>query len=107
MDNPRSVRGELVEPRGGAPLASFDKLRTNGVRGKLTEHAPLAKLVWFKSGGNADWLFEPEDLDDLLHFLAGLDEDTPVMALGLGAGDITKWVAGLAAGIAGKRELAA
>ena len=54
-------------------------------RGKLTPRAPLAKLVWFKSGGAADWLFEPEDLDDLLGFLGGLDEDTPVMALGLGS----------------------
>ena len=54
-------------------------------RGRLTPNAPLAKLVWFKSGGAADWLFEPEDLDDLLGFLGGLDEDTPVMALGLGS----------------------
>ena len=23
------------------------------VRGKLTQHAPLAKLVWFKAGGKA------------------------------------------------------
>jgi UDP-N-acetylmuramate dehydrogenase len=59
-------------------------------RGKLTQHAPLAKLVWFKSGGNADWLFEPEDLDDLLTFLAGLDEGTPVMALGLGSNLIVR-----------------
>ena len=54
-------------------------------RGRLTPNAPLAKLVWFKSGGAADWLFEPEDLDDLLGFLGGLDENTPVMALGLGS----------------------
>ena len=30
------------------------------VRGKLTPDAPLAPLVWFKSGGKAEWLFEPE-----------------------------------------------
>ena len=35
------------------------------VRGKLTPNAPLAPLVWFKSGGNAEWLFEPKDADDL------------------------------------------
>jgi UDP-N-acetylmuramate dehydrogenase len=29
------------------------------VRGKLTANAPLAPLVWFKSGGSAEWLFEP------------------------------------------------
>ena len=43
------------------------------VRGKLTPHAPLAPLVWFKSGGPADWLFEPKDADDLADFLRDLD----------------------------------
>ena len=55
------------------------------VRGRLTRDASLAKLVWFKSGGEADWLFEPADLDDLLGFLSALEDDTPVMALGLGS----------------------
>jgi UDP-N-acetylmuramate dehydrogenase len=59
-------------------------------KGKLTPHAPLAKLVWFKSGGPADWLFEPADIDDLLHFLEGLEEGTPVMALGLGSNLIVR-----------------
>lgn len=54
-------------------------------RGTLKQDAPLAKLVWFKSGGNADWLFEPADLEDLTTFLAGLEKGTPVMALGLGS----------------------
>ncbi len=39
------------------------------VRGKLTAKAPLAPLVWFKSGGPADWLFEPKDADDLASFM--------------------------------------
>ncbi len=55
------------------------------VRGKLTANAPLAKLVWFKSGGPADWLFEPADIDDLTQFLARLPARMPVMALGLGS----------------------
>ena len=55
------------------------------VRGKLTADAPLAKLVWFKAGGNADWLFEPADADDLARFLSKLDDDVPVMGLGLGS----------------------
>ena len=55
------------------------------VRGSLKQDAPLAKLVWFKSGGAADWLFEPADLDDLTQFLGGLGKGTPVMALGLGS----------------------
>jgi UDP-N-acetylmuramate dehydrogenase len=60
------------------------------VRGKLTQGAPLDKLVWFKSGGAADWLFEPADLDDLTSFLGRLDEGTPVMALGLGSNLIVR-----------------
>ena len=56
-----------------------------GIRGRLTAKAPLAKLVWFKSGGAADWLFEPADADDLREFLERLDGDLPVMALGLGS----------------------
>src|SRR5205814_1051016 len=55
------------------------------VRGKLTPDAPLAPLVWFKSGGQAEWLFEPADVADLTRFLAELDPDIPVMALGLGS----------------------
>jgi UDP-N-acetylmuramate dehydrogenase len=61
-----------------------------GLRGKLTSNAPLAKLVWFKSGGNADWLFEPADLDDLKLFLERLGGDLPVMALGLGSNLIVR-----------------
>jgi len=59
-------------------------------RGKLTPNAPLAPLVWFKSGGAADWLFEPADLDDLRSFLAQLDPKVPVMALGLGSNLIVR-----------------
>jgi len=60
------------------------------VRGKLTPSAPLAPLVWFKSGGNAEWLFEPKDEDDLTSFLRELDPDVRVMALGLGSNMIVR-----------------
>jgi UDP-N-acetylmuramate dehydrogenase len=60
------------------------------VRGKLTPDAPLAPLVWFKSGGRAEWLFEPKDEDDLVHFLRDLDPDVPVMGLGLGSNLIVR-----------------
>ncbi len=60
------------------------------VRGKLTPAAPLAPLVWFKSGGEAEWLFEPKDEEDLTNFLGELDPDVPVMALGLGSNLIVR-----------------
>ena len=60
------------------------------VRGRVTERAPLAPLVWFKSGGAAERLFEPADADDLAAFLADLDPTVPVMALGLGSNLIVR-----------------
>jgi len=60
------------------------------VRGRLTAEAPLAPLVWFKSGGRAEWLFEPADAADLCDFLAELDPEVPVMALGLGSNLIVR-----------------
>ena len=60
------------------------------VAGKLTPDAPLAPLVWFKSGGTAEWLFEPKDLADLQGFLRDLDPATSVMALGLGSNLIVR-----------------
>jgi len=60
------------------------------VRGKLTPDAPLAPLVWFKSGGAAEWLFEPADVEDLVDFLRELDPAVPVMALGLGSNLIVR-----------------
>src|SRR5215217_6264039 len=66
-------------------LASMPK-----VRGKLTPNAPLAPLVWFKSGGRAEWLFEPADAEDLELFLCELDPHVPVMPLGLGSNLIVR-----------------
>ena len=60
------------------------------VAGKLTAGAPLAPLVWFKSGGAAEWLFEPKDLADLQGFLRDLDPAVSVMALGLGSNLIVR-----------------
>jgi UDP-N-acetylmuramate dehydrogenase len=60
------------------------------VRGRLQAQAPLAPLVWFKAGGEAEYLLEPKDVDDLQAFVADLDPDVPVMALGLGSNLIVR-----------------
>ena len=80
-----------VEKRESSARERFStSLETNGVRGRLTPDAPLAPLVWFKSGGAAQWLFEPKDVADLQDFLRDLDPATPVMALGLGSNLIVR-----------------
>ncbi|GAO56979.1 UDP-N-acetylmuramate dehydrogenase [Novosphingobium sp. MD-1] len=85
-----SVRVERSRDTGSAAQGVSTSLDTNGVRGKLTQNAPLAPLVWFKSGGAAQWLFEPKDADDLCAFLRDLDPAVPVMALGLGSNLIVR-----------------
>jgi UDP-N-acetylmuramate dehydrogenase len=60
------------------------------VAGRLTANAPLAPLVWFKSGGNAQWLFEPKDVADLQQFVRDLDPTVPVWPLGLGSNLIVR-----------------
>ena len=60
------------------------------VRGRLSPNAPLAPLVWFKSGGDAEWLFEPRDENDLVHLLRELDPQTSIMALGRGSNLIVR-----------------
>ncbi len=59
------------------------------IRGKLTPNAPLAPLVWFKSGGLADQLLEPADVADLQDFLRS-NPDLPVWPLGLGSNLIVR-----------------
>lgn len=84
-----------MHDRGAAPSAEVGDaigapVSTEGLRGSLTADAPLAKLVWFKAGGRADWLFEPADIEDLRTFLSRLDGELPAMALGLGSNLIVR-----------------
>lgn len=55
------------------------------VRGRLERDVPLAGMTSWRVGGHAQWLFEPEDVDDLAHFLACVPETFPRMLLGLGS----------------------
>lgn len=80
---------------GSAPTCAVEggvssPVPLGGIRGKLTCKAPLAPYTWFKTGGPADWLFEPADLEDLKLFLERLGGEIPVMALGLGSNMIVR-----------------
>ncbi len=55
------------------------------LRGKLLANVPLAPWTWFKTGGPAQAVFQPEDAEDLAYFLARLDPAIPVLPLGLGS----------------------
>lgn len=76
------------------------------LRGRLTPNAPLGPRAWFRVGGPADWLFVPEDQDDLALFLREKPATMPVTILGacsnviIGDGGIAGTVIRLARGFA-------
>ena len=59
-------------------------------RGKLTEQGRLDNFTWFRTGGPADWLFEPADVEDLSAFLKALPSDLPVTPIGVGSNMIIR-----------------
>ena len=79
----------LAPPNKGATifpdLAAELTARMPGLRGVLSNHAPLAHLSWFKTGGPAQVLFEPDNESDLAYFLSRLDPAIPVLVLGAGS----------------------
>ena len=89
----------LAGGAGGGPSAPSEKnhpqplhegVEGRNIRGRLTADAPLAPLVWFKSGGPTDQLFEPADVEDLQAFLRVMPKDIPVWPLGLGSNLIVR-----------------
>ncbi len=83
-------RGAAPDAGDSGVAAAASVLKAEGALRKLTPDAPLAKLVWFKTGGAADWLFEPSDASDLQQFLERMNGEMPVMALGLGSNLIVR-----------------
>ena len=48
----------------------------------IRRHAPIGKLSWFGSGGTADTLFEPQNIDQLCDFLREYPAHEPLTVLG-------------------------
>lgn len=70
-------RGELTLEQLMADLPDL--------RGRLEAGVPLAPVTWFRVGGPAEFLFSPQDEEDLAYFLANRPEGLPVMPIGLGS----------------------
>ena len=63
-------------------MTMFD---TPNTRGKLLFDVPMTKYNTWGVGGNAQCVFSPVDIDDLVKFLAELNSDIPITWLGLGS----------------------
>ncbi len=60
------------------------------LRGSVAAHASLADFIWFRTGGDAEWLVRPADVDDLSAFLTALPADVPVLPVGVGSNLIVR-----------------
>ncbi len=58
---------------------------SSGLRGTLKHNVPMRKHTSWRTGGTAERMYQPADLDDLLVFLRGLPADEPLYAVGLGS----------------------
>ena len=55
------------------------------VKGKIIFNADLSKYSWFQTGGKAEALFFPQDIDDLQYFLQNIKKDIPITVIGGGS----------------------
>ena len=60
------------------------------LRGTVEAHASLADFIWFRTGGAAEWLVRPADVEDLSDYLRALPGDVPVLAVGVGSNLIVR-----------------
>jgi len=56
--------------------------RLSKIRGELIENADLSKQSWFGTGGCADLMFIPADMEDLQIFFKLVPKDTPITIIG-------------------------
>lgn len=60
------------------------------LRGKVEQHGSLADFIWFRTGGPAEWLVRPDDVQSLAAFMAALDPEVPVLPVGVGSNLIVR-----------------
>lgn len=69
----------------GAELLAVLTASLPDLRGRLTAEAPLSNYTWFRVGGPAEVLYVPADEADLVYFMKGLPDGTPITMVGLGS----------------------
>jgi UDP-N-acetylmuramate dehydrogenase len=62
----------------------------NNLKGKFIENSPLKNHNWFKVGGMADYLFIPENLEDLIYFLKNKPKSLQITIIGAGSNILVK-----------------
>ncbi|HWT12464.1 MAG TPA: UDP-N-acetylmuramate dehydrogenase [Allosphingosinicella sp.] len=60
------------------------------LQGQVERSGSLADFIWFRTGGPAEWLVKPADVEDLSNFLRRLDPSVPVLPVGVGSNLIVR-----------------
>jgi len=66
-------------------MIELQHFANSALRGTLSRDVPMRKHTSWRTGGAAERMYQPADLDDLLVFLRGLPADEPIYAVGLGS----------------------
>ena len=66
-------------------MSEQQKFSGTALRGKLLRDVPMRKYTSWRTGGAAERMYQPADLDDLQLFLRGLPADEPLYPVGLGS----------------------
>jgi len=74
-----------VSRQGHGDTGMMAAEKTQHWRGELKVDEPMGGHVSWRAGGRARRFYKPADVDDLCEFLAELDEDEPLLWLGLGS----------------------
>lgn len=60
------------------------------ISGRLTAGYDLSGLTWLRVGGPAEWLFLPNDINDLCAFSAALPQNVAIFPMGVGSNLIVR-----------------
>lgn len=71
-------------------ISSPEQLSIPGLRGRVRAGAELSGTNWFQVGGRAEYLFKPEDTEDLAHFMRYKPHAMPVTVIGVGSNLIVR-----------------
>ena len=86
MDGDVGSRQEVIP----AFATTFQTPALPPLRGSVEARASLADFIWFRTGGPAEWLIRPADVNDLSDFLKSLDPAVPLFPVGVGSNLIVR-----------------
>jgi UDP-N-acetylmuramate dehydrogenase len=90
MSGVRERGQSLASAAGELQKKPARRVTVPDLRGSMETDGSLADFIWFRTGGPAECLVRPADIEDLAEFLRELDPEVPVMPVGVGSNLIVR-----------------